>query len=314
MTTVETSVAKLRSIDPPLSKDPHLGQFSWEKLHKTRRSHTSVTITSCCVNKLFVEMLLESESSSRSVSKPDLASGKPSEENLSLAPIDEGISMIYRQRRASTPLLARNEIELSSASSLPVDRGNAILIAEQQEMIKKFKFPDFMKAVTLVIFITGNVFLTTNLVVGVSDSEQFNVDGSVRTVVQVACPLYFYYAGRSEAFVSTSSTFGSRLVQKTVHLLLPSILGLFVFVIPAAYWTSSWNACGFPTNGAFLSFFDAYFQIFECLGFDWLWILVASFLLFVMNNPFFSWVRKRYDECLEHNGYLHPIDSNYIFP
>eukprot|EP00475_Leptophrys_vorax_P027256 TRINITY_DN3885_c0_g1_i2.p2 TRINITY_DN3885_c0_g1~~TRINITY_DN3885_c0_g1_i2.p2 ORF type:complete len:138 (+),score=37.21 TRINITY_DN3885_c0_g1_i2:1202-1615(+) len=111
------------------------------------------------------------------------------------------------ERRASIPLLDKREQQqqqeavpavvvvgpadtaevLTSRRSLSRER--SILLAEQLEVIKKIRFPDLMRAVSLVIFIAGNVFLNTNFVIGVTDSEQFNVDGSVRTAMQIACPL-----------------------------------------------------------------------------------------------------------------------------
>jgi hypothetical protein len=240
-----------------------------------------------------------------------------SEPSISLSPVIPESKGVF-EKRASQPLLVkRNSAEIEEPSGVrsnSKDRQNSILIAEKFEMIKRLKFPGLMKAVALVIFITGNVFLTTNFVIGVTDSEQFNVDGSVRTAIQIACPLYFYYAGREEAFFPSSASVVGRLFKKLCLYVLPSLAGLLVLVIPTAYWTRSWNICGFPTDGDYGTFFKEYFALFECRGFDWLWILVSSFLLFVANIPFFSWVRKRYDECLDHSGYLHQIDSLYIFP
>jgi hypothetical protein len=200
--------------------------------------------------------------------------------------------------------------ELSSGKYMDLESVNK----KQLGVIKKNNFPELMRSICLIMIITGNVFMSTSLVVPMDDSEEINTFGSIRTMIQITGPLYFYYAGRQEA-LSAGNILNS-FIKKTVFLMVPATVGLFFLVLPAAYATRGWNSCGFPNDeeASFTSFTKSYLANFKCAGFDWLWVLVGMYVLHLANVPFCAWVRRRARKYSNIVGVNKSVDLKFIFP
>lgn len=162
-----------------------------------------------------------------------------------------------------TPMRSSGYLELSSTK---VD-GTDTISKKQLLAIKKNNFPELMRSICLIMIMTGNVFMSSSLVVAMDDSEEVNTFGSIRTLIQITGPLLFYYAGRQEAL--SAGNILTSFIKKSLFLMLPSGIGLFLLVLPSAYITRGWNVCGFPSgNVSFSDFAKSYLANFKCVGFD----------------------------------------------
>lgn len=62
-------------------------------------------------------------------------------------------------------------------------------------------------------------------------------DGIVKSLVQIGIPMFFYISGMAMTFYNTEGKgFGIFLGEKTLRLVVPFVIAIFVFLIPRLYF------------------------------------------------------------------------------
>ena len=70
-----------------------------------------------------------------------------------------------------------------------------------------------------------------------SPGTQQKKDGIVKSLVQIGIPMFFYISGMAVTFYNTEGKgFGLFLGNKTLRILVPFVLAIFIFLIPRLYF------------------------------------------------------------------------------
>jgi peptidoglycan/LPS O-acetylase OafA/YrhL len=94
-------------------------------------------------------------------------------------------------------------------------------------------------AIQLVIFI--HCLVNSADAVGFDPDEEFEFqqkkDGIIKSLVQIGIPMFFYISGLGASFFNTEKKgFGLFFVNKTLRLMVPFVVAIFVFLIPRLYF------------------------------------------------------------------------------
>jgi len=67
-------------------------------------------------------------------------------------------------------------------------------------------------------------------------------DGIIKCLVQIGIPMFFYIAGMGATFFNTEGKgFGNFVGNKTLRLVVPFVIAIFVFLIPRLYFGQSYE-------------------------------------------------------------------------
>jgi peptidoglycan/LPS O-acetylase OafA/YrhL len=94
-------------------------------------------------------------------------------------------------------------------------------------------------AIVLVIFVHAlcNSFDASGLEPDDVPTVQQKKDGIIKCLVQIGIPMFFYISGIGATFFKTEEkNFGIFVGEKALRLLVPFIIGIFVFLIPRLYF------------------------------------------------------------------------------
>lgn len=94
-------------------------------------------------------------------------------------------------------------------------------------------------AIMLVIFIhcLVNSFDASGLDPVEVPTIQEKKDGIIKSLVQIGIPMFFYISGIGSTFFNTEKNhYGIFVGGKVLRLLVPFVVGIFVFLIPRLYF------------------------------------------------------------------------------
>lgn len=67
-------------------------------------------------------------------------------------------------------------------------------------------------------------------------------DGIIKCLVQMGIPMFFYVSGMASTYFNTESKgFGIFVGDKTLRLLVPFVLAIFIFLIPRLYFGQAYE-------------------------------------------------------------------------
>jgi len=77
--------------------------------------------------------------------------------------------------------------------------------------------------------------------VGFDPDEEYEFqqkkDGIIKSLVQIGIPMFFYISGLGASYFNTEKKgFGLFFVNKTLRLMVPFVIAIFVFLIPRLYF------------------------------------------------------------------------------
>ena len=121
-------------------------------------------------------------------------------------------------------------------------------------------------------------------------------DGIIKSLVQIGIPMFFYISGMAATFFSTEGRgFAAFLGDKTLRLLLPFVIAVFIFLIPRLYLGQEYEDFTRPNGKTETDYWE--FQrktlpgIFGKLS--WLWYLPALFVDCILTYPLLAWTIRR---------------------
>jgi peptidoglycan/LPS O-acetylase OafA/YrhL len=99
-------------------------------------------------------------------------------------------------------------------------------------------------AIVLVILVHAlcNSFDASGLEPDDVPTLQQKKDGIIKCLVQIGIPMFFYISGIGATFFKTEDkNFGIFVGEKALRLLVPFILGIFIFLIPRLYFGQTYE-------------------------------------------------------------------------
>ena len=108
--------------------------------------------------------------------------------------------------------------------------------------------------------------------------------------------MFFYISGIGATFFRTEDkNFGIFVGEKVLRLLVPFILGIFVFLIPRLYFGQTyedWTRPDGETDNNYWQFMQKTLPTIH-LKLSWLWYLPALFIDFILTYPLLRWSIRR---------------------
>ena len=118
-------------------------------------------------------------------------------------------------------------------------------------------------------------------------------------MVQIGIPLFFYISGFANSFYDHRKGFCLYLKKKTLRLLVPFILAIFLILIPRfyigqAYEPEFWVDVDGVKQPEW-NFFKFYPQALGWVpgNLSWLWFLMALYINSIVNYPLMAWTQRR---------------------
>lgn len=123
-------------------------------------------------------------------------------------------------------------------------------------------------------------------------------DGARRLLLQIGIPVFFYISGFSVTFFNIEKKhFGHYIKDKFMRLIIPLVVGFFLFLIPRCYIDQNYSQYGWPDQHPEYNFWKYFVKIFP-LGaikrISWLWFLPALFVDCLIAYPLLKWSKRRY--------------------
>jgi len=117
-------------------------------------------------------------------------------------------------------------------------------------------------------------------------STNFGASAVVAFMDQWIMPLFFLLAGASVYYALKSRRIGQFIQERTLRLLIPLIFGMFIIVVPQAYFEAVSH--GEQLGGiSFFQIYGLYLQTLPELNWFHLWFLVYLFIFSIITLPVF---------------------------
>jgi len=106
---------------------------------------------------------------------------------------------------------------------------------------KRMYYADWARALAIQLVIFIHCLVNSADAVGFDPDEEFEFqqkkDGIIKSLVQIGIPMFFYISGLGASFFNTEKKgFGLFFVNKTLRLMVPFVVAIFVFLIPRLYF------------------------------------------------------------------------------
>ena len=142
-------------------------------------------------------------------------------------------------------------------------------------------------------------------------SIQQKKDGIIKSLVQVGIPMFFYISGMASTFFNTEGRgFSLFLADKTLRLVVPFVIAIFLFLIPRLYFGQEYEEFTRPDGEIETDFWEFTRKtlptVFSKLS--WLWYLPALFIDCLLTYPLLAWTVRRARKI----PYSHRDDGNII--
>jgi hypothetical protein len=130
-------------------------------------------------------------------------------------------------------------------------------------------------------------------------------DGIVKGLVQIGIPMFFYISGMGATFFNTEKKgFGNFLVNKTLRLMLPFAVAIFVFLIPRLYFGQEFEDWTRPDKKNIENDYWK-FTLATLPGImgklSWLWYLPALMVDCLLTYPLLAWSIRRANKIPYHS-------------
>jgi peptidoglycan/LPS O-acetylase OafA/YrhL len=153
-------------------------------------------------------------------------------------------------------------------------------------------------AIILVIFVHAlcNSFDASGLDPDDVPTIQQKKDGIIKSLVQIGIPMFFYISGIGATFFRTEDkNFAIFVGEKSLRLLVPFIVGIFVFLIPRLYFGQTYEDFTRPNDEVEPNYWEFTKKTLPLihLKLSWLWYLPALFIDFIICYPLLRWSVRR---------------------
>ena len=108
--------------------------------------------------------------------------------------------------------------------------------------------------------------------------------------------MFFYISGLGATFFRTEDkNFGIFVGEKSLRLLVPFIIGIFIFLIPRLYFGQTYEDFTRPNDEIEPNFWEFTKKTLPSihLKLSWLWYLPALFIDCVLTYPLLAWTVRR---------------------
>jgi len=178
-------------------------------------------------------------------------------------------------------------------------------------------------AIVLVILVHAlcNSFDASGLDPDDVPTIQQKKDGIIKCLVQIGIPMFFYISGIGATFFKTEDkNFGIFVGEKALRLLVPFILGIFIFLIPRLYFGQTYEDFTRPNDEIETNYWEFTKKTLPSihLKLSWLWYLPALFIDFMICYPLLRWSVRRskgykYDPLIDTAIIAHQLITLAIF-
>lgn len=165
---------------------------------------------------------------------------------------------------------------------------------------KRIYYADWTRAIAiqLVIFIhcLCNSADASGFDPDAAPATQQKKDGIVKSLVQIGIPMFFYISGMASTFYNTEGKgFGLFLGDKTLRLLVPFVLALFIFLMPRLYFGQAYEDWCRPNDETENDYWTFQEKTIPSIPtkLSWLWYLPALFIDLVITYPLLAWTVRR---------------------
>lgn len=207
-----------------------------------------------------------------------------------------------------------NSSRSSSNSSFQAEGGNANIRtlnrnADQSSLNSKMTgqnvkervfYIDWIRAMAIVLVILVHALCNSFDASGLDPDDvpqiQQKKDGIIKCLVQIGIPMFFYISGIGATFFKTEDkNFGIFVGEKALRLLVPFILGIFIFLIPRLYFGQTYEDFTRPNDEIETNYWEFTKKTLPSihLKLSWLWYLPALFIDFMICYPLLRWSIRR---------------------
>jgi len=172
---------------------------------------------------------------------------------------------------------------------------------EKKEAKERVYYADWIRAMAIMLVIFVHCLVNSFDASGLEPEEvpqiQHKKDGIIKSLVQIGIPMFFYISGIGSTFFNTErKNYFIFIGEKLLRLLLPFLIGIFVFLMPRLYLGQPYEKFCRPDEEEMEN--DFWEFIYKTLPtvhmkLSWLWYLPALFIDFVLTYPLLRWSIRR---------------------
>ncbi|OII73491.1 hypothetical protein cand_003160 [Cryptosporidium andersoni] len=165
-------------------------------------------------------------------------------------------------------------------------------------------FTDWLRSVACVLVLAVHGMVAVQRIIPTNSLEENISDRFIIQLLHFGMPTFFYLSGRaifySKLDLSVTYSYRKFIFRKLRRLIVPSFIGYFTVVALAAYLGSSWRPCApKPPFLNIIDFYVKYLAEFKCSGLEWLWFLPMLFIILIINQPGFLYLKVRYEHIFK---------------
>ncbi|KAL7066005.1 hypothetical protein ACR3K2_35430 [Cryptosporidium serpentis] len=162
-------------------------------------------------------------------------------------------------------------------------------------------FTDWLRSVACVLVLAVHGMVAVQRIIPTNRLEKSISDGFIIQLLHYGMPTLFYSSGRATFYsrldLSETYSYKKFIFRKLGRLIIPSFIGYFTIVALAAYIGLPWRPCApKPPFLNIIDFYVKYLAEFKCSGLEWLWFLPMLFIILIINQPGFLYLKIKYEQ------------------
>lgn len=162
-------------------------------------------------------------------------------------------------------------------------------------------YADWVRALAIQLVIFIHCLVNSADAVQFDPEEEYEFqqkkDGIIKSLVQIGIPMFFYISGMGATFFNTEKKgFGLFFVNKTLRLMVPFVVAIFIFLMPRLYFGQQYEDWTRPDREHIETDYWQ-FNIKSLPGIlgklSWLWYLPALMIDCLLTYPLLAWSMRR---------------------